>query len=60
MSRSTPDALDDDETPLRWIASQMATARGVMVSGIMDALDIASRLHFVELGLKIIGEEWIK
>ena len=50
---------DDDETPLRLTASQSAT-RGVMVSGIWGALDIAPTLHFVEPGLKINGEEWIK
>ena len=31
-----------------------------MVSGIMGALDIPPGLHFVEPGLKINGEEWIK
>ena len=62
LSRSTSkiDALDDDETPLRLTASQTATTRGVMVSGIMGALDIALTLHFVEPGLKINSEEWIK
>ena len=62
LSRSTSkiDALDDDETPLRLTASQTATTRGVMVPGIMGALDIAPTLHFVEPGLKINGEEWIK
>ena len=50
----------DDDTPLRLTASQTATPRGVMVSGIMGAFDIAPTLHFVELGLKISGEEWIK
>ena len=55
LSRSTSkiDALDDDETPLRYTSSQTATTRGVMVSGIMGALDIAPTLHFVELGLEI-------
>ena len=52
--------LDDDETPLRLTASQTATTRGVMVSGIMGALDNAPTLQFVERGLKITGEEWIK
>ena len=53
LSRSTSktDALDDDETPLRFTA----TTRGVMVSGITGA-----KLHFVELGLKVNGEERIK
>ena len=62
LSRSTSkiDALDDDETPLRWTASQTATKRGVMVSGIMGALDIAPTLHFVEPCLKTSSEEWIK
>ena len=49
------DALDH-ETPLRLTA----TTRGVMVSGTVGALGIAPTLHFVELGLKISGEEWIK
>ena len=31
-----------------------------MVTGIMGALDIAPTLHFVELALKINGEEWVK
>ena len=31
-----------------------------MVSGIMSALNIAPMLHFVEPGLTISGEEWIK
>ena len=31
-----------------------------MVCGIMGALDMAPTLHFVEPGLKINGEEWIK
>ena len=53
-------ALDDDETPLRLTASQTATTRGVMVSGVMGALDIAPTLHFVEPGLNINSEEWIK
>ena len=52
-------ALDDGETPLRLTASQTTTTRGV-VSGIMSALDIAPTLHFVEPGLKINAEEWIK
>ena len=41
LSRSTSktDALDDGETPLRFTASQKATTRGVMVSGVMGALD---------------------
>ena len=62
MSRSTSkiDALDDDETLLRLTASQTDTPRGVMVSGIMGACDIALTLHFVELGLKLNAEEWIK
>ena len=53
LSRSTSkiDALDDDETQLRFTASQTATTRGAMVSGIMGALDVAPTLHFVELGL---------
>ena len=57
LSRSTSktDALDDDETPLRLTSSQTATTRGVMVSGIVGALDIAPMLHFVEPGLKISG-----
>ena len=38
---SKTDTLDDDETPLRLAASPTATTRGVMVSGIMGALDIA-------------------
>ena len=54
------DPVDDDETPLRLMSSQTATTRGVMVSGIMNALDIASTLHFVVLGLTINGEEWTK
>ena len=37
-----------------------AGTRGVMVSGIMVALDIAPTLHFVKFGLKFGGEEWIK
>ena len=49
-----------DETPLRLTASQTDTTRGVMVSGIMGACDIAPSLHFVEPRLKINGEEWIK
>ena len=62
LSRSTSkiDALDDDETPLRLTASQTDTTRGVMVSGIMGACDIAPSLHFVEPGLKLNAEEWIK
>ena len=56
-STSKTDALDDDETPLRFTASQTATTRGVLVSGVMGALD-APTLHFVEPGLKINGEEW--
>ena len=32
----------------------------MIVYGIMGALDIAPTLHFVEPGLKINGEEWIK
>ena len=36
------------------------TTQGVMVSGILGALDIALTLHFVEPGLKINSEEWIK
>ena len=31
-----------------------------MVSGIMGACDIAPSLHFVEPGLKVNAEEWIK
>ena len=31
-----------------------------MVSGIMGAYDIAPTLHFVEPGLKLNAEEWIK
>ena len=54
------DALDDDQTPLRLTASQTATTRGVMVSGIMGALDIAPTLLFVEPRLKINGEQWTK
>ena len=34
--------------------------RRVMVSGIMGALDTAPTLHFVEPGLKISDEDWIK
>ena len=62
LSRSTSetDALGDDETPLRLTALKTATTRGVMVFGIMDALDIAPTLHFVEPGLKVNGEVWIK
>ena len=62
LSRSTSkiDALDDDEKPLRFTASQTATTRGVMVSGIMGACDIAPSSHFVEPGLKLNAEEWIK
>ena len=62
LSRSTSkiDALDDDETPLRLTASQTDTTRGVMVSGIMGARDIAPTLHFVEPGLKLNAEGWIK
>ena len=62
LSRSTSktDALDDDETSLRLTASQTAITRGVMVPGIMGALDIAPTLHFVGPGLKINGEEWVK
>ena len=62
LSRSTSkiDALDDDETPLRLTASQTVITGGVMVSSIMGALDIASRLHFVDPGLKTSGEERIK
>ena len=54
LSRSTSKigALDDDETPLRFTAPQTATTRGVMVSAIMGALDVAPTLHFVESGLK--------
>ena len=54
------DALDDDETPLRFSESQTATTRGVMVSGMIGALDIPPTLHFVDHGLKINGEEWTK
>ena len=62
LSRSTskPSALDDDDTPLRLTASQTATTRGVMVSSIMGALDSAPTSHFVEPGLKVNGEKWIK
>ena len=62
LSRSTSkiDALDDDETPLRFTASQTATTRGVVVSGIICACDIAPSLHFVEPGLELNAEEWIK
>ena len=56
-STSETDALEEDETPLRLTASQTATTQGVRVS---DALAIAPTLHFVEPGLKINGEEWIK
>ena len=58
LSRSTSkiDALGDDETPLRLTASQTDTTRGVMVSGIMGAFDIAPSLHFVEPGLKVMNE----
>ena len=59
-STSKIDALDDDETPLRLTASQTDTSRGMMVSGIMDAFDIAPTFHFVEPGLKIIAGGWIK
>ena len=57
LSRSTlkTGALGDDETPLRLTASQTATTGGVMVSGIMNALDIAPTLHFVEPAWKING-----
>ena len=51
-SASKIDAPDDDETPLRLTASQTATTRGVMVSGIMGALDIAPTIHVVEPGLE--------
>ena len=54
------DALGDDETQLRLTASQTATTGGVMVSGIMGAYDIAPTLHFVEPGLQLNAEEWIK
>ena len=62
LSRSTSkiDALDDDETPLQFTASQTDTTRGVMASGIMGACDIAPSLHFVEPGLKLNAEESIK
>ena len=50
------DALGDDETQLQLTA----TTRGVMVPGIMDAYDIAPTLHFVEPGLQVNAEEWIK
>ena len=59
-STTKTDALDDDETPLRLTASQTDTTRGVMVSGIMGALNIAPSLHFVEPDLKLNAEEWIK
>ena len=52
--------LDDDEAPLRLTESQTATTRGVVVSGIMGALDIAPTSHIVERGLKISSAEWIK
>ena len=60
LSRSTSkiDARGVDETPLRLTASQTATTQAVMVSGIMDELDIPPTLHFVEPCLKINGEEW--
>ena len=59
LSRNTSkiDALDDDETPLRLTASQTATTRGVMVSGIMGVLDIAPTLHFAGPDLKINSKE---
>ena len=62
LSRSTSkiDALDDDETPLQFTASQTDTTRGVMASRIMGACDIAPSLHFVEPDLKLNAEEWIK
>ena len=61
LSRTSKiDALDDDETPLRFTASQTDTTRGVMVSGIMGTCDTAPSLHFVEPGLKLNAEEWIK
>ena len=44
-------------TPLRLTASQTATTRAMMVSGIRGALDTAPTLHFVE---QVNGEEWIK
>ena len=59
-SSSKTDALDDDEPPLRFTASQTATTRGVMVLDMMGALDITPMLHFVEPGLKINGEERFK
>ena len=37
------DALGDDETQLRLTASQTVTTRGMTVSGIMDAYDVAPR-----------------
>ena len=47
LSRSTSetDALGDDKTQLRLTASQTATTRGVMVSGIMGGLDMALRVR---------------
>ena len=57
---SKTDALDDDETPLGVTASQTVTTRGVMVSEIIGALDIAPTLHFVGPGMNSNGEEWIK
>ena len=58
LSRSTSKthALDDDETLLRLTASQTGTTRGVMVSRIMGACDIAPTLHFVEPGLNLNAE----
>ena len=49
-----------NETPLRFTASQTDTTRGVVVSGIICACDIAPSLHFVEPGLKLNAEERIK
>ena len=39
---------------------QTATTRGVVVSGIICSCDIAPSLHFVEPGLELNAEEWIK
>ena len=62
LSRSTSktNAPEYDLTRLWFTESQMTSARGVMVSDIMDVLDFAQTLHFVEYGLKFNSEEWIK